>query len=389
MAAILDQTADAGLRDLYAFSKLYDFPTYVKQASPDQVVAPQTELQSTTFADFRNRQFPCATKAATWVSYLFFLEKKADMHEKNASVIERRLNQFADYHGLAGDVRMLREKHASLHQDDPLPDSSYMLVWASEDGKKERHYPLVGAPSVKQASEWFEQYRYHYGFEDRRAMATKLLDKIAAFNVPISEETFEMLEKQAGRGTYVPSKAAQHIRNRVKAAFKLEPELQQQMLKLAQAVEDCPGMALMRDECVKLAKTIDDFDQLTHIQGKYSDNLPSPEDMIFEAPFKQARAFVDSGCTLTTGSIYDRNDFRKLALSDVRDMFGDDLADEVSLGLNVDPVKMAEVAATLPRNEAALFDQLLSDCGVRPIVKQATAIPRFEHRDLQRLAALA
>lgn len=388
MVATLDQTADTSRRDLHRYSKLYSFPEYVKQASATQVCDPPKDLPSTVYADVRYRQFPCHTKAATWLSYLYFLEKKADMHEKIAGWIEDRLNQFTNYWGLSGDIQQLREKHAALHEEDPLPDSVFMLVQASDNGIKERKYPLTSPAAVKQAAEWFNQYRFHWPYEDRVVMANKLIDNARREKVGFSDDIDEMLEKQAGRGCYNPADAARHIRNRIKAAAKVTPEFRDRMEKLASSVETAPGLAMDPDHCQMLCKTLDYFDRMTHLSGKYSSAIPCPEDVVFPATWKIAKAFVNDGCSLTTGSVYNRDDFAKLALSEVRDLFGDEIAREVSNGLVVDAEKMAELAATFPRPDAQMFDRMLSDNGIAPIVKQAVATPRISHQELKALSQI-
>ena len=385
MAATLDQTADTSLRDLHRYSKLYSLPEYVKKASHSKICNTDG-LASTVFADVRYRQFPCHTKAATWLSYLYFLEKRADMHEKIAGWIEQRLDQYTEYWGLRGDVDQLRTKHADLHAKDPLPDSSFMLVWASDNGQKQRQYPITGPASLKQAAEWFAEHRYHFPFEDRLTMANKLVEKAAEYGCGFQGDLDELIEKQAGRGCYRPSSAATHIRNRVKSAVKVPENIRERMLKLADAVENAPGLASDPTHCRMLARTIDDFDQVNHMMGKYSALMPSPEDVAFSALWKVARAFVDTGCALVTGSIYDRHDFSKLALGDVRDAFGDEIAQAVSDGIMIDCEKMAEIAATLPRADAQLFDRMLSDNGISPVVKQAAAFPRISHGQMQQLA---
>jgi len=388
MVATLDQTADTSMRDLHRYSKLYSFPGYVKQASHSQTCAAPANLPSTVYADVRYRQFPCHTKAATWLSYLYFLEKRADMHEKIAGWVEERLNQFTSYWGLDGDIQQLRQKHASLHATDPLPDSDYMLVEATASGVKERLYPLTSPAAIQKAAEWFGQYRFHWPYEDRVVMANKLIEKAAKVGVGFNEDISEMLEKQAGRGWYNPPEVARHIRNRVKAAERVTPEFRERMEKLAHAVETAPGLSQNPDHCQMLCKTIDYFDRMTHLADKYSSAIPCPEDVVFPATWKVAQAFVNDGCTLTTGSVYNRDDFSKLALSEVRDLFGDSIAQEVANGLAVDPEKMADVAATFPRPDAQLFDRMLSDNGIAPVVKQATAVPRLSHQELRGLAQI-
>jgi hypothetical protein len=81
------------------------------------------------------------------------------------------------------------------------------------------------------------------------------------------------------------------------------------------------------------------------------------------------------------------NDFSKLSTSDVQDLFGDEITDAVCSGLRIDPVKMAEVAATFPRNEAIMLEQLMSEKGVAPLAKQASTHLGFTMTQLKQLAA--
>lgn len=386
MTAVLDQTADQSLRDLYKFSKLYEFPGYVKQAAPNTVLEADSDLPSTAFADVRRRQFNCATKAATWVSYLYFLEKKAELHPKIASWIEERLNSFAKSWGISHDIDKLREKHAELNRPEHYPDSSYLYVWAS-DGKKDRRYPLRNPAELQKAAEWFQKYRDHFPFHDRRTMALKLLDKAAEFGVVFGDEIDEMLEKQAGRGTYVPEELAQIIRNRVRATSPPQ-EFRERLEKMASEIQGNPHLTKCPDTVQNICQTLDTFDRMMKLAGSYSELIPRPEDAVFSLTYKVARAAMEERCVTITGSVYDRNDFSKLGLHDVRSAFGNDVADEVADGIRVDPVKMAEVAATLPRNDAQLLDTLMAEHGAAPITKHASALPGFDFKELSELSQL-
>ena len=63
------------------------------------------------------------------------------------------------------------------------------------------------------------------------------------------------------------------------------------------------------------------------------------------------------------------------------------IVDEVTTGLQIDINKMAEVAATFPRPEAELLDQLMTDKGLRPLAKEASASHiGFSHRQLKAMA---
>lgn len=383
MAVTLDQTSDTTRQDMHRCAQLYDFPDYVKQAAPAAVLEVEPKLASTAFADVRNRQFKCSNKAATWVSYLFFLEKSSALHPKIAGFIHERLDAFANSWGIVPDIKALREKHAEL-QKNAMSDSSYMQVWASEDGTKVREYPLRNPMEVKVASEWFMQNRDHFMYNDRRTMATKLLEKANEFGVGLDPEIDDELEKQAGRGTYDPKTAAQHIRNRI-TATDAPADCRAEMTKLADAVQANPELATDTERIAQLCVTVDTFDRMTKL-SEYTELIPRPEDIFCAATFKTARAAVDECCTMLTGTVYHQSDLQKVALNSIRSAFGNDIAEAVSNGLNVDPVKLAEVASTFPRPDAVLFDRVLADSGILPMMKQATAVRGPNFQELQGLA---
>jgi len=392
---VSDQTADVNLRELYYYSKLYDLPEYVKQADAAALCdsASHRELPSTMFADVKDRRFPINTKAATWLSWLHFVEKKAELHPKIAGWIEDRLEQFARYHGIEPDVAGLREKHAELHRDGlaQLPDSTFALVWAGENGTKERRYPLRNPKEVQAAATWFEQYRDHFAFPDRQTIATKILDKAAALGAMLGDELDDVLQRQAGRGVYDPQEAAAMLRNRAKAAVtNCSQEMRQGMLKLAEAVESTPQLAMDPATTAELCKTVDMFDRTTKLAGRYdADGLSRPEDVLFRGTLKAAAQFVKDAVELTNGAVFEQDQLGKLTLRDVRDLFGEELAGAVSDGLEVHPEKMATLARTLPRPDADTLERLMAEAGERPRAKQAGTREGLSRAQLQTLARIA
>lgn len=386
---VLDQTGDVSRTDLNRFSRLYEFPDFVKNAKAQDTLSPPRELRSTAFADCRRREFPIHTKAATWMSYLYFLEKCSNLHPTTSGMIRERLNQAAAQWGVSSEVKHLQEKHAEL-QKGHLADSDYMLVWASEDGTKERLYPLRNSMEVKVASEWFMAHRDHWGYDDRRTMASRLLEKANAFGVAFPDETDTALEQQVGRGTYVPKQAADHIRNRVRAAPQQVPHaILDGMTKLAEAVESNPHLATCSESIQGMCRTVSQFDSdITKLAGNYSALLPRPENIFCGAAFKVAEAALEDSVQLATGRVYHRDEMAKVALSDLRDVLGDDLAGEMASGLSVDPEKLADIAPTLPKPDAELLDRVMDDNNVRPMFKAAQAIERPSHETLLALRKL-
>jgi hypothetical protein len=384
MPEILDATGDTNFVDLHLYSRMYPFPEYVKQAAPIETLSPR-ELPSTAYADPRKRQFPCQTKAATWVSALFFLEKKAQIHPKNAAFIRAGLTQFARHHGIEADIKALTERYSELHKQSAadLPDSAFAIVWVDGSGGKDRRYPLCNAMEVKAAAEWFSEHRDHFIFGDRQRIAEKILEKAAQFGVGFSPELDDLLEKQAGRGVYDPGEAAALLRDRARLK-NAHPEACDRLVKLAEAIEGNAMLAEDPNTTAHLAATIDQFDRTFGV--KYSRLIPRPEDVLFKGSIKHAAAYTKVACGLLTGSIYDRNQFAKLSVDQVRDALGNNIARAVTSGLGIDPEKMADVAPTLPLPDAQRLDRIMASVGQLPLRSKAGAVG-LKQNDREKLAA--
>lgn len=383
-----DHVADQNGVELVRLAKLYEFPDFVKKADFDKAMKPR-DVATTVYADPVRKQFPCHNAASTWLSNLYYREKRAEFHPKDQARIEQRLNHYVDYWRIRGDVDKMLAKHAEYYNaiEASLPDSSYAWVWTDEQsGHKERRLPLRNATEVKMAADWLQQYRDQVPFQTRHTMAVKVLAKAARFGAAIGSN-IEFLEKQAGRGVCDPDVVISMIKDRAKLTDSLS--LKQEVLKLAHTVQDSPRRALQPDMLVKLAEVIDTLDRKIGIVGKYTASIPRPEDVIFSATFSKAAADLVEHCATTSGQVYKKADFKKLALDDVRSLFGDAFADEVRSGLDgVDSEKMAELVATLPVPDAELFGRLMEDNGLRPqLTKAASAKRGFSDADFAELAA--
>lgn len=386
---LFDQTGDRGHTTFYRLAKLYGIPDYVKEASIQDtgLSSPGMEGSSipvTSYADPRvPAQFPCHTKAATYLSYLYFLDAKPQL-SKHAALIEERFQKFAEYWGLLLDCQKLRTKAAEVQAslaEPEIPDTDYMLVTA-EAGEKVRYYPIRNALETKAAADWFVEHRYHFPFVYRKEMAAKILEKAAQYGAAIGEHD-DTLQKQAGRGFCRPKEAAELIRSRVRlVGSRMPKEAKEHYEKLAQMVEVKPFMAMTHDNLATLASTVDQLDRAHNVQ--YSEITKRAEDVLFQVTYKEASDHGRHACETLSGSVYDSRDFDKVALEDIRSLFGEDFAKDISTGMRVDPVKLAEIATTLPRPDAQLLDRLLADANIYP-VKQANVI-RYEEDALKKMA---
>lgn len=388
MPPLSDHVSDVSGEELSRLHKLYEFPDFVKKANMDQVFKP-SDLAVTVYADPVRKQFPCHNAASTWLSTVYFTEKKAEFHPKDQVRIQQRLDHYVGYWRIKEAVDKYMTKHAEYTKDAEasLPDSAYAFVWVDDaTGRKDRHLRMINAREVKAAADYLHEYADRFTFRDRNTIAKKILTKAASFGAAIGDKV-EFLEKQAGHGVCDPDEVVTMLSDRSKLATL--PALKDQIVKLAHIVKTQPRQALTPDMMIKLAETVDQIDRTIGLAGKYTVKLPRPEDVIFKATFSKAAADIAEHCALTSGNIYKKADFAKIALEDVRSLFGTDFAEEVKAGLDkVDPEKMAELVHTLPRPDAELFDRLMSDSGVFPQMnKAASAKQGFTSQEMAALAA--
>jgi hypothetical protein len=390
MTKILDQTGDLNGQQLYRLSRLYPLPPFVKAASSDDIYG-SDELHSHQFADPAHRQFPCHTGPATYISALFFLDKKASMDPDEATFVNGRLDDLAFFHGINERVDALRTKLADaqkLPDINQLPDDIFALVMA-RDGVKERHYPLRNALEVKAAAEMIEKYREVIPYEHRQTMAEKVLDKAAEYGAGLGDLD-GFLHKQAGHGAAAGLDVAQFLFDRarlLKRANKIT--FAEQVAKMASTVAHQPAVAHDSNSLIKLASLVDQVDRESGL-SKIVDDLPRPEDVFFGITEKAASEMLAKHFTTTSGNIYKTADVSALKLDAVRDVMGEDFAQAISSGgLFVSPEKVADIVPTLPRGDAELFDRLLGSYGVGPKAKEAAHEGSdFSLKKLRKMASL-
>ena len=381
---VQDFTSDVNNEELARLVKVFDFPTFVKQANIEDLKRPPRGAVS-TFADPRNSRFSCHSAAATWLNGLYFQVKKAEYHPKDRGRIEQRLTKMADFFKIRGAYDTMVKQAEDLQKEAELPDSAYAYVWVGDNGAKERHLRMISAMEVKAAAEWLHKYRDRLPYADRNTVALKIMEKVAQYGAGLGPDLMDFVEKQAGYGVCDPSEVYEMIMQRSRLS-KNEAH-REQIIKLAAAVKDKPRIALQPEQLVKLASTLDMVDRVLGIQ-EYGDILQRPEDVIFKVTLTKAASDRAELCPLTTGNVYAKEQFEKLSREDVESLFGQDFTSEVSRGTEIDGEKMAEMAHTLPRPDAELLDRLMAECGLHPQIEKAASHGHgLSNADLEKLAA--
>lgn len=369
----LDQVQDSNRSELVYLSEKYTFPDFVKQADADDLFETE-KLAQHVYAYPQKKLYPCHNPASTWLSALFFEEKRASFRPVDQAMIEDRINRMASYFQIGKAVRDLRKEAASKIKsaEDMLPDTSFAFVWL-DGNTKQRKLPLTSAMHVKKAAEWLEKYRDKIPFEDKHVMANKILEKAAHFGAGISEH-FEFLEKHAGRGICDPDVLQSQINERSRLVGTKDPELRGVFTKIAESIRDTPSMAIQPDALVKIAVLIDQFDRINDLTRHYGERLKRPEDCLFTITFTKASTDLFAVVETANGKAYEKTDLQRVKVADLRDLFGDEFADSVSDYDRIDVEKFAEQIETLPRPDATNLESLLDGYGIRPAtVKAANA----------------
>jgi hypothetical protein len=381
---IIDSAADKNKSELIKLAHRYDFPQFVRTADLDQTMHPNN-VAVTVYADPVNKKYACHSAAATWLSAAYFHEKAAEYHPKDQVRISERFSRFADYFGIRPAYDEIVKRAEMLRGSDQLPDSSYAYVWQSDDGNKERYYPLTNTMQVKAAAEWLFENRDKIPFADRNVISNKILEKAAKFGAGMGDALTDFIEKQAGRGIPDPADLYQMLDQR--AVLAKTKEHRDAITKLASTVRSTPRVALQPNDLVKLAAVVDLIDHNIGLKGKYTEIIQRPEDVIFKVTYTKAASDHSKLCALQTGNVYEKDQFSKLAREDVVSLFGEDFANEVCTGLEVNPEKLAEMAHTLPRPDAELLEQLLTEIGQRPQLSKSAEFEPLDNATLEALAA--
>lgn len=389
MASCLDHTQDTTGTEQHRLTQLFDAPDFVKNASHEQLYGDTAALPGHVFGDVRNRVYPCHTKSATWMSALFFGDNHQHLPGYTADAVRDRLIKSAEFFGIKTEVEALWTKMAVAAQDtyNDLPDDTFALVWDTGNGVKERHYPLRNANEVKTAAAWFNQHHKSFRFTDKHTVATKILEKAAAFEAVLDD--VELLDRCAGFGHCPTTTAVNAWAKRASFTKASKPE----HAKHAQAIADELDNHIMdgnsRYMRTKMAHWMDEFDRETGIDKLYGQHdLQSPEDTLFGLTEKTASDFVNNHVQTTNGTVYEKSALSSLDIDHVRQWLGDEFADEVG-GAMLDTEKLATLVPTLPRPEAVMFERMATAANVPVFARQKSAADQsIPPGEMEALAAI-
>lgn len=363
--------------DLHAILKIAAPPNFVKTASDYDLGFSAEPVQPEFCADPTTLSFPCHTPAATWLSKAAFLLKKNSLPQYKVDNINKRLDYFTQIHGITDSVNRLKEKMAAYFSHLAQEEQAEKAANAeSNDLIGNRAYPIRNPAELNSAVSYYMTYRDYMPYDDRRALAIKILDKAAAFNTKLGQAQFE-LEKTAGNGLCSVNDCLNTLISRIyatKGPGKNYSPLQESLVKLADAIAKNRELVFSSQFRVKLARVIDEFDRHYKLKDQYSGVFLRPEEALFGIT-RDKLAFAEKCVATITGVVFRPDDLEKIPLDEIKELFGEEVAEELTKdGLRLDPDKAADVIPTLPRDDADAFVQLAEKHGIQPVM-ETTAEP--------------
>lgn len=382
---ISDAPSDVGFQKISMLAQTYGpFPDYVKNADTQETMNPSM-LPSSAYADPVHRQFPCHTKAACYVSQLYFTTNPDVLPGQQSRIIADRLRKAGEALGIGPDMDAILQRHETLNDMSlsSLPDSDFAIVWGEKSASKDRRYPLRNDKEVAAAANWFANYRDEFAFDDRQTIARKILAKSAEFNVTLQSDVEILLEKQAGQGVFDPERAAREIRGR-SVMPNIPIEVRDRLTKLSFEVSARPQLAFDQDGLSSIGRMLDDVDRSYQLTSRYGDGLSRPEDALFCASVKQASQLVGELCGTPTGSIYGHSQFANLSAETIGSLFGK-RAEELMDAGSVRVEKVAAAAEELSVMGAVELDRAMREVGELPLGMKAGHVG-LDPEELEQLA---
>ena len=276
-------------------------------------------LPDTAFAWPEKRAYPIHSPGHALLSRAY-----REAADKVPEHVDRALKEACDIYGIDEAV-FARDKVAAVESDDDF------LLPAT------RSLRVTEADQVKEAERRLHEGKSRLTPEHRAEAAVRLIEKAAALGAVPGSETYKM----AGLVVTDTRTMADWIGARAAAA---PAEHRAGFEKLATAARALPPELRNREAQMKIVDALQELDKLAGLERHYDRRLPDPTATVFNTT-KVAGPGVD-----LAGTFMPLERFAAYSPEFYSDILGPDFVREASGVGGLDPVKMAEVLATLPRD---------------------------------------
>jgi hypothetical protein len=386
MKTLLSQLGDHTRAEFVQYCQLYPVPDYVKQAAVDDVFSvPEGSLD---FADRLNRDFPLHTKAATYVSCLYFMNKQAGIKSHDLDRVADRIQKAANFWEIADDVRALQDAHVKLAEAarPSFEDDDYAFVgFDAQSGQKVQRLRIANTKEVRAAADWLMKNRDVLSYGDRRTMAEKILTKQEEYGADLSDHRTS-LNKIAGRGFCQPEDAVRILRDRASLLPGAKVKLARALNEAADRIQKNADWLPTSDDLEMIAKTIDGVDRDAGLHVKYAYGLRRPEEVLFQTDFEAVEEAYEGLVKSPSGSIYKKADLLRIPVEDIENALGREFAEHVCVTpIGPRPELFAKVAE-MPLDQEDRLAAVLRKNKISPVrdarPKRATVLTPGEWKQL-------
>jgi len=345
MKISFDQTTDFSFRELNAFMKKASFtPDYVKEASVD-CKSDVEHLPKEAFADEGNRVFPKNTKSRTYLSSVYFLNKKAALKEKYndyyVNSVEKKLKEAAQIFDIEEDIN----KYASALLEKESQDYSVKAIFEKEiDGNVISLFNFKTAADIKVAADQFAKDYKKIPFDWRFEISNNFVKAAKEMEI---DELPDIICKYAGLFYANPS----HVKTELNRRALRNPNVEHKEVynKLASLVDEYDSV----EDFMKTAFICHDMEEMQGIYLNYktASLFGDPIDQIFNLPVEKLAETLD---VIKLGNHYFKvKDLQEVKPEIYKQAFGADI--------NVkDAEELREVLPTMPLDDVNLFRELSS-----------------------------
>ena len=349
--AVIDLTSDRGFVHFRRLvSSLPELPGFVKEAQADEC-SEVAELPSHAFADAIGKKFPIHTKAAAFLSYLYFKDQEPSFTKEAAARIRSKFEGAAQIWGIRTEMRQADQALEPQVEKYAGADDYALNVGSNS------FFPVTTPREVIDSANSLILNRGNFTYAMRKEAASNLMRAAVAHGFK-TRDLPEELHFMAGCGLCEKSAAVHEISRRGLFAAGCRSPLAENMNKLAADLGKVS--TLTPDLMTKVAEIVDVVDRELQITKEYGGAFAFPEDVFFGSfTEKKGEHIKQSTVVMLTGRIYTLDQLSKSA--EALKVFGDDFySDVVRMDGSVDLSKVADVLPTMPRDSAALFDHAMN-----------------------------
>lgn len=344
----LDQTTDYSHRELYSLLHDTALPSFVKEAEVDDAQS-VASLSKEAFADQYNKAFPIHTPSATYLSNVYFLNKKAaltkEWGENYTETVHTRIKQAAALHEILDSMFEYEKIATAKNEEDYQTQHIFTAKFA---GMEYPLFPFKTAEELVKNANGFVSQVSCLPFEWRREIAQNFIKKAIELEV---DELPDLIGKYAGY--FYPNKAE----------VEIELWRRESKLKTAEAKElyaeakDKLAKASNNEDYFKLAQALEhaEIQDGATFNQKIASVLGDPVDRIFTLTIEKVAGMLDF--ISMGGEKFDIQALQKISSEVYKEAFG----------VELDPKKaedLRDILPTMPLSDVSLFKEL---SGVQPL----------------------